>query len=120
MPTPALLTKEIERTLPPIRSGDNVARVKYFTPWSNWTWYAAEASAELEDGSEVALSDPRAKDRVDVVFWGLVFGLEKEYGYWCLSELAKVRGPMGMTIERDFYFVPTSLDQCPDPTGRHH
>lgn len=56
---PALLTKEIERTLPPIRSGDNVARVKYFTPWSDWNRYAGEASAELEDGSEVPLSNPR-------------------------------------------------------------
>ncbi len=119
MPKLMLLTRELEQTLPPINSGSNVARVKYFTPWSNWTWYAAEASAELEDGSEVALNDPRARNRVDVMFWGLVFGHEKEYGYWRLSELNEVRGPMGLTIERDLYFVPTPLDQCQDPTGKH-
>ncbi|MPZ50843.1 MAG: DUF2958 domain-containing protein [Dehalococcoidia bacterium] len=113
-----MLTKELERTLPPIQSGCEVARVKFFTPWSNWTWYAAEASAELEDGSEVPLSDPRAKDRVDVMFWGLVFGHEKEFGYWRLSELADIRGPMGLRIERDLYFNPTPLDECPDPTRR--
>lgn len=44
MATPTLLTKELERALPAIWSGDNVARVKYFTPWANWTWYASEAS----------------------------------------------------------------------------
>ncbi len=115
MQTPALLTRELEQTLPPIKSGNIVARVKYFTPRSNWTWYAAEASAELEDGSEVPLSDPRAEGRVDVMFWGLVFGHEKEYGYWRLSELAEVRGPMGLLIERDLYFDPIPLDQCQDP-----
>ncbi len=119
MPTPTLLNKELERTLPAIKNGDNIARVKYFTPWSNWTWYASEASAELADGSEVALTDPRARDRVDVLFWGVVFGHEKEYGYWRLSDLAEVRGPMGLMIERDPHFHPTPLDQCEDPTGRH-
>jgi len=117
--TPKLLTRELERALPPIKSGGSVARVKYFPPWSNWTWYAAEASAELEDGSEIPLSDPRARDRVDVVFWGMVFGHEKEYGYWRLSDLAEVRGPMGLRIERDLHFEPTPLDQCQNPTGRH-
>jgi len=116
--TPTLLTRDLEQTLPPIKSGDNVARVKYFTPWSNWTWYAAEASAELGDGSEVPLSDPRARDRVDVMFWGMVFGHAKEYGYWRLSDLAEIRGPMGMMIERDLHFHPTPLEQCQDPTRR--
>lgn len=119
MPKPMLLAKELEQALPPINSGGSIAQVKYFTPWSNWTWYAAEASAELEDGSEVALNDPRALDRVDVIFWGVVFGHEKEYGYWRLSELCEVRGPMGLMIERDLYFVPTPLEECQDPSGRH-
>jgi len=52
VPTPTLLTKELERTLPPIKSCDNVARVKYFTPWTNWTWYAAEASRREGPGEQ--------------------------------------------------------------------
>jgi Protein of unknown function (DUF2958) len=118
VPTP-LLTKELEESLPPVGSGANVAQVKYFTPWSNWTWYAAEASAELAEGSEVPLRDPRARDRIDVLFWGLVFGLDKEYGHWRLSEMAEIKGPMGLQIERDLYFDPMPLDRCPDPTGIH-
>lgn len=111
-----LLTKELEQTIPPIHSDATVAQVKFFTPWSNWTWYASEASAELADGSEVTLSDPRARERVDVLFFGLVFGLETEYGYWRLSDLTQLRGPFGLRIERDLYFRPRNLEECADPT----
>jgi hypothetical protein len=114
----ALLTKELERSLPRVKSGAKVALVKYFTPWTHWTWFAAEASAVLEDGSEVPLSDPRARGRCDVLFFGLVYGLEKEFGYWRLSELESVRGPAGLRVERDIDFQPTPLDECKDPTKR--
>ena len=114
-----LLTNELEKALPPIHSDASIALVKFFTPWTHWTWYAAEASAELEDGSEVSLQDPRAKDRVDVIFFGLVYGLEKEYGYWRLSELTDIHGPVGLRIERDLHFAPTALEECKDPTRLH-
>ncbi|MPZ50988.1 MAG: DUF2958 domain-containing protein [Dehalococcoidia bacterium] len=114
-----LLTRDLELALPPIHSDAVVAQVKFFTPWTQWTWYAAEASAELADGSEVSLQDPRAEDRVDVIFFGLVYGLEKEYGYWRLSELTEIRGPVGLRIERDLYFTPTPLEECKDPTRLH-
>ena len=114
-----LLTKELEQALPPIHSDAPIAQVKFFTPWTHWTWYAAEASAELADGSEVPLQDPRAKDRVDVIFFGLVYGLEKEYGYWYLSELTEIHGPVGLRIERDLHFAPTPLEECKDPTRLH-
>ena len=35
----------------------------------------------------------------------------KELGYFNLSELESVRGPMGLPIERDLYFEPTSLEE---------
>jgi hypothetical protein len=114
-----LLTKDLEQALPPIHSDASIAQVKFFTPWTHWTWYATEASAELEDGSEVSLQDPRAKDRVDVIFFGLVYGLEKEYGYWHLSELTEIHGPVGLKIERDLHFAPTPLEECKDPTRLH-
>lgn len=95
-----LLTKEITSKLPPLYSQENVADpnvvVKFFTPWSNWTWYATEGSPQ-EDG--------------DYLFFGLVDGHEKELGYFTLSELQSVRGPLGMKIERDLYFTPQPVSK---------
>nr|ART39125.1 H351 [uncultured bacterium] len=56
---------------------------------------------------------------MDVIFFGLVYGLEKEYGYWHLSELAEIHGPFGLKIERDLFFRPTPLEECKDPTRLH-
>ena len=69
---------------------DAVAYVKYFTPDSSWTWYATEF-----DGEDI--------------FFGLVDGFEKELGYFSLSELRYVKGPMGLPIERDLYWEPKTL-----------
>lgn len=89
-----LLTKELRDRLPAIGSTDGqrdpVAQVKFFTPDTQWTWYATEF-----DGEDL--------------FFGLVDGLEKELGYFSLSELESVRGPLGLPIERDLYFDPTPL-----------
>lgn len=89
-----LLTKDNRRQLPPLRSTetqpDPVARVKFFTPDSNWTWYATEF-----DGEDT--------------FFGLVEGFERELGYFSLSELEAARGPLGLRIERDRFFRPTPL-----------
>lgn len=67
-----------------------LARVKFFTPDSHWTWYASEF-----DGEDL--------------FFGLVAGLEVELGYFSLTELGKVRGVLGLPVERDLYFAPTAL-----------
>lgn len=85
-----LLTAEIRKALPPLRSTEALGMdapiiVKFFTPTSNWTWYATEF-----DG--------------DDLFFGLVIGFEKELGYFSLNELESVRGPFGVGIERDLYF----------------
>jgi hypothetical protein len=90
-----LLTNEIRRKLPPLGSTeeqgmDAIARVKFFTPDSSWTWYATEF-----DGKDI--------------FFGLVIGFEKELGTFSLSELESVRGPWGLPIERDRFFKPTPL-----------
>ncbi len=95
-----LLTKEILRRLPPLYSqeklgGKAIALVKFFSPGSNWTWWATEGSAEGDD----------------FIFFGLVDGLEKELGYFSLSELQAARGPMGLAIERDLYWQPKRLDE---------
>ena len=71
---------------------DSKAQVKFFTPDSNWTWYASEF-----DGKDI--------------FFGLVAGMEIELGYFSLSELKEARGPWGLPIERDMHFEPRSLKE---------
>ena len=91
-----LLTQANRKALPPLYSTDSdpdtVAQVKFFTPDSNWTWYATEF--DQED-----------------TFFGLVDGQEKELGYFRLSELESARGPLGLPIERDRHFKPTPLKE---------
>jgi hypothetical protein len=70
---------------------DAIAQVKFFTPDSNWTWYAVEYDPDVE------------------IFYGLVDGFEKELGYFGLEELEQIRGPMGLNLERDLYFDPVPL-----------
>ena len=56
-----------------------------------------------------------SQNEVDYRFFGLVFGHEREYGYFLLSELEEVRGPLGLPIERDLYFKPKPLAEiAPD------
>lgn len=89
-----LMTDELRRNLPPLYGTEHlpeaVAQVKYFTPWTNWTWYAVEFDGE------------------DVLF-GLVEGFEREWGYFSLMELESIKGPGGLRIERDIFFEPRPL-----------
>ena len=93
----SLLDQESRDLLPGLYSGedrglDTLAQVKFFTPDSNWTWYASEF-----DG--------------DDIFFGLVIGFVNEFGYFSLSELQAVRGPWGLPIERDIHFEPKTLGE---------
>ena len=98
-----LLTKALRKKLPPLYSQENVkdpiAVVKFFTPWSYWTWYATEFDGENK-------------------FFGLVQGHEEELGYFHLSELQSVRGPYGLKIERDMHFDPQPLSEARVHTAR--
>ena len=93
-----LLTKTITKQLPPLGATDGqgtdaIVQVKFFTPWTGWTWYALEY-------------DPETR-----IFFGLVDGPEKEYGTFSLDELESVRGPAGLKIERDLYFGTPKLSE---------
>ena len=95
-----LLHGEIRAALPKLYATEKlgkeaIAVVKYFTPDANWTWYATEF------------------DGVDT-FFGLVKGLDTELGYFSLSELESVRGSLGLSVERDLYFMPKPLKEI-DP-----
>src|SRR5271154_5695449 len=90
-----LLTKEIIRELEahPLYSQENNPNpkilCKFFTPWSYWTWFVTEGQKNA-DG--------------DWLFFGMVHGMEKELGYFTLSELQSIKGPFGLKIERDMGF----------------
>jgi hypothetical protein len=95
-----LLTAEIAEKLPALRSTDGGAAealvvCKFFTPDSSWTWYVLEGEPEAEGA--------------DWMFFGLVVGHEAEFGYVSLAELATLRGPMGLPVERDCYWTPAPL-----------
>jgi hypothetical protein len=97
-----LLTAELHRLLPPLRSAERVedptVHAKFFTPWSDWTWYVLEF-----DGEDT--------------FFGLVDGFEVELGYFSLGELESLRGPGGLTVERDIHFKPKPLSAVRRESG---
>jgi hypothetical protein len=88
--------ESVKGRLPPIgttgEQKDPIVQVKFFTPWTNWTWYGIEF-----DGKDI--------------FFGWVVGLEKEFGSFSLSELQSLKGPAGLKIERDIYFAPKPISQ---------
>lgn len=106
-----LLTKAIKAKLPPISAGiapgpsmfgkgglhDAKFTCKFFDPKGSWTWYVLEGW-ELPDG--------------DWLFYGLVDGFEKAWGYFRLSDLERVRTnvPFHTGIERDLYFSDVPVE----------
>lgn len=94
-----LMTKELLNSIPALYDQDGakekVAYIKYFTPDANWTWYAMEYDRDKE------------------LFFGLVDGLEREFGYFTLYELENARGLLGLQVERDLYFEPTNVKELP-------
>ena len=95
-----LMTKEIEKKAEkyPLGSQDGTDLeaniiVKYFSPMTNWRWYATEY-------------DPK-----DKMFFGLVSGFENEWGYFSLKELESVKKPL--PIERDLFFENKKIKDLP-------
>ena len=91
-----LLPPEIKEQLPGLYENEEYgleakALVKFFTPDSNWTWYASEF-----DGEDI--------------FFGLVSGFEVELGYFSLSGIRRsVHGPLGLPIRTRFTFRTKDL-----------
>jgi hypothetical protein len=101
-----LLTAELRKKLPPLHGQESkgskaIAYIKWFTPSSSWTWYVTEGSPEEDPDGNV----------VDYTLFGLVDGLVKELGYFRLSEIESVRGPMGLPVERDLWWEPKTLEE---------
>jgi hypothetical protein len=97
-----LLTKEIERKL--LKTGSTDGKdpkdipiiVKFFSPYSGWTWYTVSGE-KREDG--------------DWEFFGLVRGFENELGSFCLSELDIKKAGVPL-VERDMYFGEHTLAEA--------
>lgn len=95
-----LLTAEIKKKLPALYSQEDVAdpivQVKFFSPYSNWRWFAFEF-----DGEDT--------------FFGYVQGFESELGFFSLKELDeltyKMFGVELAGIERDTSFEPKPLSE---------
>ena len=89
-----LLTKEIKNKIPPLYSTEEVPLedkefiCKFFNPIGRGTWLVCE-------GEQVG---------DDYKFFGEVDLLEREWGYFYLSELESIKLPWGMKIERDILF----------------
>ena len=87
-----LSAPEVLGKLPPLYFSETLSPentlvpVKFFTPDTDWTWYAIEY-------------DPETR-----TFFGLVDGFERELGYFNLDELESLRGPIGLSVERDLYW----------------
>jgi hypothetical protein len=98
-----MMTAEIVKKLPKLYATEQVATAekriifKLFCPWSNWTWFIVEGGLQA-DG--------------DWLFFGLVDGLEREFGYFSLNELMSITGPGGLKIERDLYFGSPLVKEC--------
>jgi hypothetical protein len=93
-----LLPPSLEKTLPKlyatekIPTEEKIVYAKFFAPNTRWTWYVLEGNWEYDD----------------FIFFGLVHGLEEEFGYFSLNELESVTNPL-YRVERDLHFQPTLL-----------
>jgi hypothetical protein len=87
-------------TLPPLYATEGtpvqqkVLYVKFFDPYTQWTWYACEY-------------DPKER-----IFFGYVVGQTREWGEFSLDELESLEMPDGSTprIQRDESFVPSPFE----------
>ena len=93
-----LLTNEQLQTIPNLYETENqkdpICHLKLFLPSTNRTW----------DNKELEEADLNT-------CYGFVDGLEKELGYFTLSELENLKGAFGLKVELDTSFKPTKLSK---------
>ena len=96
-----LMTKAIQLALPTSEMTDNVpsdelmAKVKYFTPDGNATWYGVAYDPD---------------DRLLLAWCDLGLGYP-ELGFVSLDELEGIRGKLGLPVERDLHWQPVPLSE---------
>lgn len=72
---------------------DPLIVTKFFAPWTYWTWYAT------------------SYDEVEGRFFGIICGSNIELGYFSMQDLKGLRGPMGLSVERDLYWKEKRLSE---------
>jgi hypothetical protein len=91
-----LIPNDLRKNIPNLYDTEElqelICQVKLFTPFSSFTWYIIELSQDDND-----------------TCFGYVEGLDNELGYFSLSEIESIVGPMGLRVERDLSFKPTKL-----------
>src|SRR4051794_9458348 len=121
-----LLTKELQKRIPPLYSreqvNDPVVVAKFFAPGTKWTWYVIEGATAGVESCDFGACTHRPLSEYDpstddAVFFGYVQGEEGELGYFRLSELERVRGMFGLPVERDRYFQPQPLSSIQRASG---
>ena len=65
---------------------DPIIVTKFFASWSRWTWYVI--SYDEESG----------------MFFGIVQGTHTELGYFSMQDLKRLKGPLGIGVERDMHW----------------
>ena len=91
---PSLEKELINEWNRPEEEKTGIALVKYFTPDASATWYFSEYSPEHD------------------TFYGwcdMGHGFP-ELGYASRQEIRELRGKMGLPVERDYYYEPTTLN----------
>ena len=100
-----LMTKEISKQAQkqyPLGSDfGQMIVAKFFDPTGSWTWL-------------IMNQDPNDPDYL----WGIVKGFEVETGSISLSELERIRLPLGLKIERDLYFKPITAQEAWDKLNK--
>lgn len=95
-----LLTQENKKSLPALYSTEEtpceekIAVVKFFHPFSSWTWYATEFDPETG------------------LFFGWVDGNFPEWGNFSLEEMQDLK-VHGLGMERDMYWKPKAMKDIP-------
>lgn len=103
------ITKEIEKALPMLYSQEDVSDpivvAKWFSPYSNWRWFAIEW------------------DGVDK-FFGLVQGLDTELGYFSKKEMEELTFGLGQfkvpAVERDLSWQPKKLSEVRESLEKYN
>jgi hypothetical protein len=94
-----LLTKTLQKQLPPLRSQeaveDPIVKAHFFNPAGSGDWWITEGSVEEDD----------------FVMFGLCAIFEPEMGYVSLNEMQAIKGPLGLGIERDLHWRPKPLSE---------
>jgi len=92
-----LIPKEIKEQIPKLyeteEKKDPMVYVKLFI--DSWTWYITELSID------------------ENLAFGYVVSpfCSGELGYFSINEIQEIKGSLGIGVERDLYFKPTSLSE---------